>query len=66
MFPTDMQYSTTGHQDFELRAVSQEVRKPRCRCGYLLEVVEEQQQALVLQRGLQKIRYWLLSGFFDP
>src|SRR5207245_1070391 len=30
------------------------------------EVVEEQQQALVLQISLQKTRYWLLSGFFDP
>ncbi len=66
VFPTDMQHSTAGYQDLELRAVSQQARKPRCRCGYLLEVVEEQQQALVLQISLQKTRYWLLSGFFDP
>src|SRR6266566_10133411 len=66
VFPTDMQHGTAGYQDLELRAVSQQVRKPRCRCGYLLEVVEEQQQALVLQISLQKTRYWLLSGFFDP
>src|SRR6266699_1934755 len=56
VFTTDVQYSTAGHQDFELRAGGQQVRKPRYCWQHLLEVVQQQQQVLVLQRGLQKIR----------
>ena len=66
VFTTDVQHGTTDHQDFELGAADQQVRKPRCRCRYLPEIVEQQQQVLVSYMGLQQIRYWLLSGFLDP
>src|SRR5947208_15704486 len=61
----EVQYSTAGHQDVELRTAGQQVRKSCCLCQHLLEIVEQQQQALVSYIALQKIRYWLLSSLFD-
>src|SRR5207248_9553816 len=63
VFPTEVEHRTTGHQDFKMGAIGQQVRKSRCRCQYLLEVVEEQQQSLVLQRRFQEVEQWLLVGF---
>src|SRR5438067_2424029 len=65
MFPTEVEHRTTGHQDFKMGASGQQVRKYRCRCQYLLEVVEEQQQSLVLKRCFQEVEQWLLVGLFQ-
>jgi hypothetical protein len=55
LFGLQMQHCPARHQDRERRAEREEVLDLRSGSHDLLEVVEQQQQALVVQKQLQQI-----------
>src|SRR5437868_6860975 len=60
-----MQYCSARHQDRELRADREEMLDLWSGGHDLLEVVEQQQHVLVLQRELHQIEQWEPFAFFE-
>ncbi len=56
VFALHPQDGTAGQQDLELGAGREQFREQRCRCRYLLEVVQQEQEVLVAQDGLQILK----------
>src|SRR6266849_200697 len=59
VFPLDMQYSATGHQDFQMWAGSEQVSKLWSLHHHLLEAVQHQQEVLIAQECFQVLRVFL-------
>src|SRR2546426_1011062 len=60
-----MQHCPARHQDRERRAEREEVLDLRSGSHNLLKVVEQQQQALVVQEQLHQIEQWESLTLFD-
>src|SRR5216683_6102285 len=65
VFPLDVQGGTAGHEDAQVGATGQQVRQVWGRWQDLLEVVEQEQQALVSQEGFEEVQQGSRSAIFD-
>ena len=59
-----MQYGPTGHDDLEFWTGNKHIRYLQGSTRYLLEIVQQQQDVLVLQIPFQQVKQWLISRFF--
>src|SRR5260370_16810809 len=60
-----MQSRSTAHQHLELWAGSQELREERSSWGYLLKVIQQQQEVLLSKEVFELIHHRLPGSFFQ-
>src|SRR5258708_15818300 len=60
-----MQSRSTAHQHLQLWAGSQELREERSNWGYLLKVIQQQQEVLLSKEVFELIHHRLPGSFFQ-